>query len=410
MEESCNRKTKQIEEVNRKSSRCLSDKHATHYKELLKVCLNQNVDTFSTDHPVAILDHMFAGNDHDKHLKLCPEINKDWCHYHTGRPHQTTMAYHKYMDRTNKYHKRAYEMVKSKVQKRFDDKLVHALRGAERTNGNENGHNMSALKLNKGTRPGRTKHHKGQIASVVCIKNEGNGTFRLSLLQKLRIKPSKKQFGYCQAMQNKQIEQRKYQNKPEIKHKRNISRMSVKKKNELINKQNRDGVLHKCSTTGRKGGDDVHEKSEDVNNIKRKRRRKKRPRETTCTETTNMNRLNDNYVDYETSPPQKKSKTEAHETEAHETEAHIASNIPFVVQNEMGPQPQFGAQDIHPSFVHEMGPQPQFGTAQDIDMHPYIDIPPLPSFGYEMNQGNKDMNSITNGCELNLPALDFNIN
>eukprot|EP01083_Nonionella_stella_P303744 1052598_1 len=138
MEESCNRKTKQIEEVNRKSSRCLSDKHATHYKELLKVCLNQNVDTFSTDHPVAILDHMFAGNDHDKHLKLCPEINKDWCHYHTGRPHQTTMAYHKYMDRTNKYHKRAYEMVKSKVQKRFDDKLVYALRGAERTNGNEN--------------------------------------------------------------------------------------------------------------------------------------------------------------------------------------------------------------------------------------------------------------------------------
>ncbi len=87
----------------------------------------------------------------------------------------------------------------------------------------QNGHQMAQLKINKGTNRGKTKFHKGQIASVVVIKNDGNGIFRLRLLNKLNIKPTEKQHKANQSRQRNQKYNRVYNSKPNVKHKRNIN-------------------------------------------------------------------------------------------------------------------------------------------------------------------------------------------
>eukprot|EP01084_Bolivina_argentea_P290106 498267_1 len=127
---------------------------------------------------------MYASNDPEKHLKLCPRINSPWCSFWTGKPHITTMARNSYLDRTDEKVGISWEEVRTRVSERFDMSLCVALRGVNRTNGNENGHQMCQLKINKGTKPGKAKFHLGQVASVVVIKNDGNGIFRLRLLNK----------------------------------------------------------------------------------------------------------------------------------------------------------------------------------------------------------------------------------
>eukprot|EP01083_Nonionella_stella_P265849 900035_1 len=107
------------------------------FGENLKCCLNANPDKFCCDHPVGLVDHMFASNDPKVHLQLCPSINKTWCQFYTGKSHVTTMAYHKYLDRRKERDKIAWTHARQNVANRFTETLCVALRGMNRTNGNE---------------------------------------------------------------------------------------------------------------------------------------------------------------------------------------------------------------------------------------------------------------------------------
>ncbi len=133
--------------VSRKASRCLSQKHAGHFADNLKSCLNANPNIFCADHPVGIIDHMFAGNDKEKHLKLCPQINSKWCHFYTGKHHVTTMARNSYLDRTDDKHNISYQEVRQLTANKFDESLCNALRGLNRTNGNEVCHCLKSVSI-----------------------------------------------------------------------------------------------------------------------------------------------------------------------------------------------------------------------------------------------------------------------
>eukprot|EP01084_Bolivina_argentea_P307852 532175_1 len=123
--------------VNRKASRCLSQKHGCHFAENLQCSLRANPDTFCPDHPLGLVDHMFASNDPVVHLQLCPKINSSFCQFYTGKSHITSMAYHKYLDRRKAEDKIAWQAVRKTVGGRFTLDLCKAVRGIPRTNGNE---------------------------------------------------------------------------------------------------------------------------------------------------------------------------------------------------------------------------------------------------------------------------------
>ncbi len=115
--------------VSRKASRGLSKKHAIHFADNLKIILDNNPKTFCPDHPVALIDHMYAGNDCEQHLKLCPAINATWCQFHTEKTHVTTMAHNKYLNRMDKRDAMSYNIIRARVATRFDEELCVALRG-----------------------------------------------------------------------------------------------------------------------------------------------------------------------------------------------------------------------------------------------------------------------------------------
>ena len=111
------------------ASNVISDTSCVYARKWIGRNLIENPQTFGTQHVMAVLDHMFAGEDHT----TCP----DWCKKKIDPEHITILPRGKYYDRNKETHQLAYDTLKPLLLARFSNENCQRLHGLPRTNGNE---------------------------------------------------------------------------------------------------------------------------------------------------------------------------------------------------------------------------------------------------------------------------------